>query len=195
MPAGQLPPGRSRRRTCDARSRRLGAQAARPARCAGQQCRPVGPHSPRRPQSGDPGGMAAHARRQPDRAVRAGDRGRTRLAQVGRERPARLHRQHRNSRRFAAQGRLHSLRHGQGRVASRHAPAGAGAGAVDPRQLRGARPGRDSDGRRLAGSDRAVERAFAHAPASETGGHRRSGGRPGWQRLRYRRDRHRRWGR
>ena len=33
----------------------------------------------------------------------------------------------------------------------------------------------------------------ADAPACETRGHRRSGGRAGRQRLRYRRDRHRRW--
>ena len=55
----------------DTRSGRRGLEAARPARRAGQQCRPVDPHPACRPQGGDAGGLAAHARRQPDRALRA----------------------------------------------------------------------------------------------------------------------------
>ena len=85
------------------------------------------------------------------------DRGRAGAAQVGRGRPAGLHRQYRHPCRRAAQGRLDSLCDGQGGPASRHAPAGPGAGAGHPRQLRGAGPGRDADGRQLARGDRALE--------------------------------------
>ena len=77
--------------------------------------------------------------------------------------PAGLHRQHRHACRRAAQGRLDSLRHGQGGPASRHAPAGAEPGAGHPGQLRGARPRRDADGRGLARGDRALEHQIRHA--------------------------------
>ena len=64
----------------------------------------VDPHPACRPEGGDAGAVAADARRQPDRAVRAGRRGRGRVAQVGSQAATCLHRQYRHPCRRAAQG-------------------------------------------------------------------------------------------